>query len=113
MLQASPPFFLVSMDVARPYIIRLAHNYKATTKVWVLIYLCNITKSLHLELVENYSSPALVSTLKQVLAIHNTPSQITMNPGRNFVQARTLITEPHKDGGLSSNLRAEAQDTYP
>ena len=43
----------------------------------VHIYLCDITKPLHLELVENYPGSTWVSALKQVLAIHNTASQIT------------------------------------
>ena len=71
--------------MAGPYIVRLAYNYKARTKVWVLVYLCDVTMVLHLEVVKNYSSPALVSALKQDFAIRNTRSQITLDPGRSFV----------------------------
>ena len=88
----------------------MAHNYKVTTKVWVLIYLCDVTKALHLELVEKYFGPALVSALKQVFAICNMPSQITMEPGRNFVWVRWWdLKEP--EGGSTDCLSTNQVDS--
>ena len=80
---ACPPFLKVSADVAGPYIIKLSP--KVNTMVWVLLYLCDVSKALHLELVENYSGPAMVTALKSVFAIRNCPSQISTDPVRNFV----------------------------
>ena len=47
-LKPSPPFNNVTVDLAGPFRIK----YKEK-KVWALIYLCNNSKALHLQTVEN------------------------------------------------------------
>jgi hypothetical protein len=96
-----------------PYIVRLSTNHKLTTKVWVLIYLCDQSKALHIEIVEDYSGPGLVKALKQAFAVRNTPSQITTDPGKNFVRARTLLSHPNSGSGLSKEDLATVQATFP
>ena len=111
-LRASPPFSLVSADVARPYIVRLAHNYKATTKVWVLVYLCNVTKALHLQLVENYSAKAVTTAFNTVFGIRNLPSKITTDAGKNVTKSRKAIIETLQSNFSGKDIE-EIQSTWP
>ena len=52
----------------------------------------NSTKAFHSEVVEDYSGARLISALRQAFAVRNMPSQITTDPGRNFVKAKSLFT---------------------
>ena len=57
----SPPFSNVSADLAGLFRIK----YKER-KTWVLIYLCNVSKALHLQPVENYSAKAVTTALNSL-----------------------------------------------
>ena len=59
-LTATQPFPTVSADVSGPYIVWDKSSAKSVSQVWALIYLCNITKALHTEIVEDYSGAGLL-----------------------------------------------------
>ena len=70
------------------------------SKVWALVYLCNNSKALHTEVVEDYSGAVLITALRQAFAVRNMPAQITTNPGRNFVKAKSLFSLDYADAKL-------------
>ena len=65
---------------------------KATIKVWILIYLCDVSKALHTEVLETCSGPGMVNALRTVFAIRNTPHKISADPGKNFINARNRMS---------------------
>ena len=78
-LTPSPPFSDVSADLAGPFRIKYRER-----KTWILIYLCNVTKALHLQIVENYSAKAVTTALNTVFGIRNLPNSITLEHGENL-----------------------------
>ena len=60
-LSPSPPFSDVSADLAGPFKLKYRER-----KTWILIYLCNVSKALHFQLVENYSAKAVTTALSTV-----------------------------------------------
>ena len=87
-LTPSPPFSNVSADLAGPFRIKYRER-----KTWILIYLCNVTKALHLQIVENYSAKAVTTALNTVFGIRNLPNKITTDAGQNVAKSRKLILE--------------------
>ena len=60
-------------------------------KVWVLMYLCDVSKALHTEVIDSMSSSAIINALRSCFAIRNTPEQISSDPGKCFVGAKNKI----------------------
>ena len=82
----SPPFSNVTADLVGPFWIK----YKKR-KTWVLNYFCNISKALHLQLVENYSVKAVPNPLNTVFRVRNLSNTIVRDAGRNITKTRKLI----------------------
>ena len=54
-VQPSPPFSMVSVDLVRHYWVKPTIGSKAIIKVWILIYLYDLSKALHTEVLETCS----------------------------------------------------------
>ena len=106
-LTPSPPFSDVSADLAGPFRIKFRER-----KIWILIYLCNVTKALHLQLVENYSAKAVTTALNTVFGIRNLPNKITTDAGKNVVKSRKTIIESLQSSFSGKDLE-EIQATWP
>ena len=62
-------------------------------KTWILIYLCNVTKALHLQIIENYSAKAVTTALNTVFGVRNLPNKITTDAGKNVIKSRKIVLE--------------------
>ena len=62
------------------------------TRAWALVYFCNNSKALHTEVVEDYSGAAIITAVRQDFTMMNMPTQITTDPGRNFIKAKSLFS---------------------
>ena len=102
-----PLFSNVSADLAGPFRIK----YKER-KTWVLIYLCNVSKALHLQPVENYMAKAVITALNSVFAVRNLPHTIVTDAGKNITRSRKLIIESLGTGFTKNDLE-EIQSTWP
>ena len=106
-LTPSPPFSNISADLAGPFRIKYRER-----KTWVLIYLCNVTKALHLQIVENYSAKAVTMALNTVFGIRNLPNKITTDAGKNITKSRKLILKSMKSALSKKDLK-EIQSNWP
>ena len=98
-LKPSPPFNNVTVDLAGPFRIK----YKEK-KVWSLIYLCNNSKALHLQTVENYTAKAVTTALNNVFGVRNLPSKITSDAGKNIGKSRRLFVDTSNKGFTQEDL---------
>ena len=110
----------VSADLSGSYIVQGRSSSTRISRVWVLIYLCDNTKALHTEVVEDYSGAGLITALRQTFAVRNMPAQITTDPGRNFVKAESLFSSDcklyfHKSSGryCQQDLPRDVEDRSP
>ena len=106
-----------SADVTGPYVVRLTHNHRVTTKVWVLIHLCDMSKALHLKLVENYSGPSLKAKVVDVRCLTVLPdaTQVTSQyaVAASFKVLTDVLLEAPKvpmPGNVSTKAPVEAAD---
>merc|ERR1712243_265576 len=101
------PFNDVSADLAGPF--RIKHRERKTQ---VLIYLCSVSKALHLQIVENYSSKAVTTALNTVFGIRNLPNKITTDAGKNVTKSRKLILE-FMESSLTHKDLKKIQSNWP
>ena len=89
----TPPFIKVIVDLAGHLLVILILSPRAIIKVWILIYLCDMSKALHIEVVDSMTSSAIINALRSYFAIRNTPAQISSDPGKCFVGAKNMQKE--------------------
>ena len=56
---------------------------RAIIKVWILIYLCDMPKALHIEVFDS-----IINAFRLYLVIGNTPAQISNDPEKYFLGAK-------------------------
>ncbi|XP_062538159.1 uncharacterized protein LOC134206454 [Armigeres subalbatus] len=81
----SAPFEVTGVDYAGPFQIKQSGRKSVTVKGYLCVFVCLVTKSLHLELVSDMTTAAFIAALQR------------------FVSRRGLIRELHSDNG--SNFR--------
>ena len=96
------PFSNISADICSPFNVR----FKKSGKVWILVYLCNVSKALHLQIVYSNSGNSLTTTLSNVFARRNLLGNIILDAGNNFVKSQRLIlgSKEHFSGFTEDDL---------
>ena len=80
----TPPFIKVIVDLAGHLLVNPILSPRAIIKVWILIYLCDIPKALHIEIFDSMTSSALINAFRSYFVIRDTPAQISNDPGKYF-----------------------------
>ena len=103
------PFSSVQIDLCGPFKTK-------QKKVYLLLYICIFSKALGLEIVENYSSQAVITGLQKHFSRRNLPHTICSDRGSQLVKAREIIsTDCHKSNneGLSRAQTSALETKYP
>ena len=87
----TPPFKKVIVDLVGHFLVTPILSPRAIIKVWILIYLCDMSKALHIEVVDSMTSSAIINAFRSYFAIRNTPAQISSDPGKCFVGAKIIM----------------------
>ena len=87
----TPPFQKVSVDLVGHYFVKPTMTSRKQSKVWILMYLCDVSKALHTEVIDSISSSAIINAFRSCFALRNTPEQISSDPGKGFVGAKNRI----------------------
>ncbi|XP_013145931.1 PREDICTED: uncharacterized protein LOC106109047, partial [Papilio polytes] len=64
-----------------------------TTKGYVAVFVCMVTKAVHLELVSDLTSSAFLAALRRLAARRGAPQHIYSDNGTNFVKANRRLRE--------------------
>ena len=64
-----------------------------TCKAYIAIFICMVTKAVHLELVSDLTTQAFLAAFKRMCARRGTPKQMYSDNGTNFVGAAKLLQE--------------------
>lgn len=90
----SRPFQNVGVDFAGPVFIKTSKLRKAPLiKCYISLFVCMVTKAVHIEAVTNLSSDAFILTLKRFIARRGNPSCVFSDNGTNFVGASNQLKE--------------------
>ncbi|XP_058128365.1 uncharacterized protein LOC131291568, partial [Anopheles ziemanni] len=84
------PFAISGVDYCGPVYIKGGHRKAAPTKAYIAVFVCFVTRAVHLELVSSLSTAAFIAAL------------------RRFVSKRGLVAELHSDNG--TNFKGAANE---
>ena len=87
------PFLNVGIDYCDPFYVkeRKYRNRNPPEKVYVFV--CMVTKAIHLELVEDMTSASLIAALDRFVGRRGYPQRVYSDNGTNFVRANKGLRE--------------------
>ena len=93
-VRLSPPFQRTGIDYAGPISVRLTKTRgKGTLKGYICVFICTVTRAVHLKLVEDYSSEAFIAALHRFTARRGHCKYLYSDKGITFVSADTQLTQ--------------------
>ncbi|CAK9799145.1 hypothetical protein ANTPLA_LOCUS1910 [Anthophora plagiata] len=93
-LHASRPFENVGIDYCGPlYIKERRFRNQKRLKVYTAVFVCFLTKALHLELVSDLTTEAFLAALKRFISRRGRPKHIYTDNGTNFIGAKNELAQ--------------------
>lgn len=91
------PFSRVGIDFGGPIFIKSSSLRKAKIqKAYFSVFVCMVTKAIHLELVSDLSSNTFILTLKRFIARRGNPTEIYSDNATNFIGAKNQLHDFYK-----------------
>ena len=91
-LAIAPVFHTTSIDLFGPLTIKDMVKKRTTIKVWGFIANCTVTRSIHLDLTESYSTDAILQTLRKFKLLRGCPAEIISDQGSQMKAAAKDLT---------------------
>lgn len=82
-------FLNVGVDYGGPFSIKLSRN--KTTKAYLCLFVCLVTRAIHLELASDLTTTAFLNALKRFIARRGKPSNVYSDNGTNFTGANNEL----------------------
>ena len=88
-VRPAPPFENVGLDYAGPLMVKRGNPRKPVLeKAYVAVYVCTVTKAIHLELVSSLTTDAFLASFRRFVNRRGLPTNDFSDNGRNFVGAQ-------------------------
>ena len=93
--RVTPTFLFqnTGIDLCGPLWYRLAPRKATPMKCFVVVFVCLMTKAVHVELVADLSTQAFISALKRFVARRGKPALIECDNAKNFRGAARVLKE--------------------
>ncbi|XP_055848250.1 uncharacterized protein LOC129913542 [Episyrphus balteatus] len=96
-IQVSRPFAHCGCDYAGPISLKVKSGRKShVTKGYISLFVCLVTKAIHLELVSDLTTDAFLAALRRFVARRGKPSHLYTDNGTNFRGSARSLSEMHK-----------------
>jgi hypothetical protein len=90
-------FSKVGVDYAGPFLIRpIQPRSKVTLKAYIAVFICPVTRAIHLEVVSDLSTSAFLASLRRFVSRRGRPTDIYSDCGTNFVGADNELKDMYK-----------------
>ncbi|XP_076384507.1 uncharacterized protein LOC143263380 [Megalopta genalis] len=86
-------FFTCGVDYAGPFFTKERTRSKVTVKAYLCIFVCFVTKAVHLELATDLSTDAFINCFRRLIARRGRCHCIISDNGTNFIGARNELVE--------------------
>ncbi|XP_065093224.1 uncharacterized protein LOC135713935 [Ochlerotatus camptorhynchus] len=87
------PFLKTGVDLCGPLFYRHIGRKTPPVKCYVAIFVCLVTKAVHIELVANLTTDAFISAMKRFIARRSKPAIIECDNAKNFQGASRALAE--------------------
>ena len=92
----SPPFSVTGVDLFGPFLLKYGRN--KTVKAWGALFTCATMRAIHLEIVQDLSTPAFLHALRRFVTHHGWPQMFISDNGTNFVGAQKELKKLVQEG---------------
>ncbi|GBN56105.1 hypothetical protein AVEN_110858-1 [Araneus ventricosus] len=90
-------FSSTGIDLCGPFLIKNKYQRKGPEiKVYVCIFICLVTKAIHLEIISDLTSQSLIATLKRFISRRGKCHKIFSDNGSNMVGANRALRDLNK-----------------
>jgi hypothetical protein len=90
-------FAKVGIDFAGPIMIKQSRVRSViTTKGYIAVYVCFVTKAVHLELVSDLTTDTFLASYKRFISRRNVPTEVFCDNAATFKSASTKLSELYK-----------------
>ena len=103
--EGSTAFEVVGVDFAGP--IKYRRSARVEGKAYLVLFACNLSRALHLEILPNLETATFLGSLKRLIARRGRPSSIYSDNGRTFIGAAKWLKQIRKDERIQSYLADE------
>ncbi|XP_076661119.1 uncharacterized protein LOC143364992 [Halictus rubicundus] len=87
------PFSTCGVDYAGPFLTKERTRSKVTVKAYLCVFVCFVTKAVHLELATDLSTDAFINCFRRFIARRGRCHCIVSDNGTNFIGARNELAE--------------------
>ena len=94
-VRQSRPFQTTGVDFAGPLHVR-ASDHAGTSKVWLCLYTCCVTRAVHLDLVPRLTATTFMRSFRRFTARRGTPSRMISDNAKTFKSAAAIIKDTLK-----------------
>lgn len=91
-VQCTMPFAITGVDFAGPLMIRSGVRRVVNIKAWIAVFVCFVTRAIHLEAVEDLTSNAFIASLRRFISRRGRCATIYSDNGTNFVGAQRELS---------------------
>ncbi|XP_058817840.1 uncharacterized protein LOC131681145 [Topomyia yanbarensis] len=91
--ERAPAFQKVGLDYAGPILLKQAGRRAVAVKGYICIFVCMVTKGIHLEAVESLSTDSFIAALHRFVSRRGVPEDMFSDNGTNFVGAKNQLHE--------------------
>ncbi|GFY11887.1 integrase catalytic domain-containing protein [Trichonephila clavipes] len=93
----APPFSITGLDLGGPYFVIYKNQRKGVlNKIYVCFFICFVTRAIHLEILSDLTSNAIIATLKRFMSRRGKCSKIFTDNATNFVGANSQLKAFYK-----------------
>ena len=102
-VKEAPAFSYTGVDFAGPLLIRVTLS-SHSTKVWIALFTCYVTRAVHLDAVPDQSTPTFIRCMKRFVARRGLPKRFISDNGKTFKAAARYLDSVFKDGTVQEHL---------
>ena len=85
-------FVYCGVDFAGPLYIK-QHHESESTKVWITLIICCVTRAVHLQLIPNMSTQTFLCSFKRFTLRRGVPAQVVSDNAKTFVSAAQTLQD--------------------
>lgn len=102
-IKDDPAFTYVGVDFAGPLFVRSG----VSSKVWICVFTCLVTRAIHLDIVDNLSTDTFLRCLKRFAARRGLPRKFLSDNGKTFKAAAQFLSAIFNDETVQEHLTTQ------
>ena len=107
-LAESPVFYVTSMDLFGPLLIKDMVKKRTTMKVWGAIFTCAATRAVWLDITPSYGTDHILQTIEKFIRVRSKPSEIISDQGSQLRAASKELTQNWNWSSVSESIASRS-----